>query len=93
MNLAAHGALERFVDQALSVNRALAFEPNRDDDSPEVAPAISGANMPHVQVALVDDLDMNGSQAFTQFGFDTRSTIRRVGHENQRIAVEPIRRS
>ena len=80
MDLVAHDILESAVDQALPLDRALAFEPSRDDNGPKVATALSGANVPDMQVALVNHVDVDRSQTLAQLGFDPRTAIGRFGH-------------
>jgi len=80
VDLVAHDFLESVVDQALPLDRALVFETGRDDDSPKMAAALPGANVPDVQVALVDHLDVDRRQTLAQRSFDPRTAIGSIGH-------------
>jgi hypothetical protein len=45
-----------------------------------MAATLPGSNVPDVQVALVDHLDVDRRQTLAQLGFDPRTAIRRIGH-------------
>ena len=89
MDLVAHDLLESAVDQTLSLDRALVFEPGRDDDGPKMAAALPGTYVPDVQVTLVDHLDVDRSQSLAQLGFDPRTAIGSVGHGIEPSPAQP----
>ncbi len=80
MDLFAHDFLESAVDQALPLDRTLAFEPRRDNDSPKMAAAVPGANVPDVQVTLVHHLDVNRSEALALLCFDPGAAVGSIVH-------------
>jgi len=82
VNLASHRALESVVNEALPLNGSLALELHRNDDGPEMATAVAGTRVPGMQMTLVDHFDVNRGEALAQLGFDARTSIGRIGHEN-----------
>ena len=82
MNLAPHRALESVVDEALPLDGSLALELHRYDDGPEMAAAVAGARVPDMQMTLVDHFDVNCGESLAQLGFDTRTPIGGIRHEN-----------
>ena len=75
MNLAPHRILESIVYEALPLDGGLAFELCRNDDGPEMAAAVTGACMTGMQVAFIDQFDVDGRESLAQRGFDARTTI------------------
>jgi len=66
VDLAAHGALERLVDETLPLHGRLALESNRHDHCPEMAAAFTRTRVAAMQMALVDHFDVNGSEPLAQ---------------------------
>ena len=83
MNLVAHRALERVVDEALPLDKSLTLELHRNDDCPEVAAAVAGTRVPGVQMTFVDHFDVNCGESLAQLGFDARTPIGQIRHEKQ----------
>ncbi len=82
MNLGPHRALESVVDETLPLDGGLALELHRNDDGPEMAAAVAGTRVPGMQMTLVDHFDVNRGESLAQLGFDARTPIGRIGHED-----------
>jgi hypothetical protein len=47
-----------------------------------MAAAAAGTRVPRMQMTLVDHFDVNRGESLAQLGFDARTPIGRIGHEN-----------